>query len=132
MENERLSEAEVAIMRVLWENKRSMKAGEIVKCLSDTHSWKTQTAHVLLSRLCNKGYVDADRSGYFHKFFPLISEEEYLVSESVQLCGRVGSSVPAMVASLITSEGISENELEELTKLLEAKRLELQKRKDGE
>ncbi|MBQ4116116.1 MAG: BlaI/MecI/CopY family transcriptional regulator [Clostridia bacterium] len=131
MENEKLSDAEIAIMRVLWAKGTPMKAGEIVKSLAETHSWKTQTAHVLLSRLCNKGYIDADRSGYFHKFFPIISEEEYLVSESVNLCGRVGRTVPAMVASLISSEGISEREIDELTQLLEAKKSELQKRKDG-
>ena len=132
MENERLSDAEVAIMRVLWESGKPMKAGEIVKALANTHSWKTQTAHVLLSRLCAKGYADADRSGYFHKFFPIISEEEYLVSESVQLCGKVGRTVPAMVATLITADGISETELDELTQLLEAKKKQLQEKKEGQ
>ena len=59
MEKERLSDAEIAIMRVLWEKGSPMRASEIVKSLSETHSWKTQTAHVLLSRLCAKGYVAA-------------------------------------------------------------------------
>ena len=131
MENERLSDAEIEIMRVLWNAGKPMRAGEIVKTLSGTHSWKTQTAHVLLSRLCAKCYVDADRSGYYHKFFPIVSKEEYLVSESVQLCDRVGRSVPSMVATLISSDGISESELDELTRLLEAKRQELSEKKEG-
>lgn len=130
MENERLSDAELAIMRVLWQKKKPMRAGEIVKELADSHSWKTQTAHALLSRLCAKGYVDADRSGYFHKFYSLVSQDDYVVSESVQLCGRVGGSVPSMVATLITADSISETELEELTQLLEAKKKQLQKEKE--
>ena len=131
MENERLSDAEIEIMRVLWNAGKPMRAGEIVKTLSGTHSWKTQTAHVLLSRLCAKGYVDADRSGYYHKFYPIVSEENYLLSESVQLCDKVGRSVPSMVASLISAEGIGEKELEELTALLEAKRQQLRESKKG-
>lgn len=130
MDNERLSDAELAIMRVLWESGKPMKAGEIVKSLMPKHSWKTQTAHALLSRLCAKGYTDADRSGYFHKFFLLISQEEYVVSESFQLCDKVGESLPAMVATLITADGISEDELEELTQLLEAKKKQLRNKSE--
>ena len=129
--NERLSDAEIAIMNLLWEKKKPMKVSEIVKSLADTYSWKTQTAHVLMSRLSAKGYVDADRSGYYHKFFPIVSKEEYLVSESVQLCDRIGRSVPSMVATLITADGISESELDELTKLLETKKKELSEKKEG-
>ena len=131
MENERLSDAELDIIRVLWKKGTPMKASEITKALAGVHSWKTQTVHVLLSRLCAKGYVDADRSGYFHKFFPTMTEEEYIVSESYTLCGKMGRSVPAMVASLISADGISEKEIDELTQLLESKRRELSGKKEG-
>lgn len=130
MDNERLSDAETAIMRVLWASKEPMKAGDIVKKLVPEHRWKTQTAHVLLSRLCAKGYIDADRSGYYHKFFPIIGEDEYVISESVQLCDKVGRTLPAMVAALITAEGLSENELDELTRLIEDKKNQLKVKKE--
>lgn len=131
MENERLSDAELDIIRVMWKKGVPMKASEITKALSEEHSWKTQTVHVLLSRLCTKGYVDADRSGYFHKFYPTMTEEEYIVSESYTLCGKMGRSVPAMVASLITADGISESDIDELAQLLEAKRREISEKKEG-
>lgn len=127
--SERLSNAEIDIMRVLWEADEPIKASDITKKLSEAHNWKTQTTHVMLARLSQKGFVCADRSGYSHKFFPAVSEEEYLVSESVQLCDKIGSSVPSMVASLISAENLSEADIVELAEMLEAKRNELAERK---
>ena len=130
MDNEKLSDAELEIMNVLWKSGIPMRAGEIVKSLMSKHSWKTQTAHALLSRLCAKGYVDADRSGYFHKFYPIVSQNEYIESESFRLWNSVGGSLPAMVATLITADGISEEELEEFTKLIEEKKKQLRNKSD--
>ena len=126
--SERLSDAEIDIMKVLWKTGEALSAREIVKSLSENRAWKTQTAHVLLSRLEQKGFIFADRSGYSHKFSAAVSEEEYLVSESVQLCDKVGKSVPSMVATLIVSHGLSANDITELSEILENQRRELGKR----
>lgn len=123
--NERLSDAEIDIMKVLWQSGEPLCAREIVQLLSENRSWKTQTAHVLLSRLEQKGFISADRSGYSHKYSTEITEDEYLVSESVQLCDKVGKSVPSMVATLINARGLSEKDLLELSELLEDQKKEL-------
>ncbi|MBQ8208086.1 MAG: BlaI/MecI/CopY family transcriptional regulator [Clostridia bacterium] len=121
----RISDAELDIMRVLWQSHNPMKASEIVKELSGDRTWKTQTCHVLLGRLAEKGYVDADRSGYTHKFFPALSEEEFLAKQSSTLAERVGSTLPSMIASLIDANNVTEEELDEISALLAAKRREL-------
>ena len=129
---ERLTDAELDIMRVLWQKNVPMRAAEIVKSLSETRSWKTQTAHVLLNRLEEKGFVSADRSGYFHAYSYAIGEREYFASESDAFVKRLGGSVKAMVASMIDTDSISEGELLELAALLDAKCGELGiKRKGG-
>ncbi len=126
--SERLSDAEIDIMKVLWQSGEALSARSIVKALSENRAWKTQTAHVLLARLEQKGFISADRSGYCHKFSAAVSEDQYLISESVQLCGKVGKSVPSMVATLINTHGLSENDIMELSEILENHKRELGKR----
>lgn len=128
MEFERLPESELDIMKVLWNEKNALKASEIVKLLSDKYSWKVPTAHVLLSRLLNKGFVGVDKSGYSHKFFPLIDESEYFANESALLMKKAKGKLPMMFASLVESEDVSEEELLELSEMLD-KRLEAIKNK---
>lgn len=118
---ERLTDAELDIMRVLWQNGEGLRAGQIVKLLSETRSWKTQTAHVLLNRLEEKGFVSADRSGYFHTYKAAVTEKAYFASESDAFVRRMGSSVKATVASLINTADISTEELSELEALIRAK-----------
>lgn len=118
---ERLADAELDIMRVLWQTRQPVRAAEIVKKLSETRSWKTQTAHVLLGRLEEKGLVTTDRSEYFHTYKAAVTEKAYFASESDAFVRRMGSSVKATVASLINTADISTEELSELEALIRAK-----------
>jgi predicted transcriptional regulator len=128
MEFERLPESELDIMKVLWAEKRALKASEVVKLLADKYSWKVPTAHVLLSRLLNKGFVDVDKNGYSHKFFPLIDEKEYFAGESVLLMKKANGRLPMMFASLVESEDVSEEELLELSEMLDRRLREIKKK----
>jgi len=102
--NDKLADSELEIMRVLWDTKRPMKASEITKMLQKTKNWSKATVHVLLGRLENKGFVSADRSGYYHYFSAAIAENEYLCSESYRMVKKVGGSLHSMLASLIETD----------------------------
>lgn len=128
---ERLSDAEFDIMKVLWQRGEPLRAGEIVRLLSATRSWKTQTAHVLLNRLCDKGYVTADRSEYYHRFAPTMTEEEYFAAESAALMRKTGGSVRSMIASLIDMEEITDEDIAAISELLTKKRAEIEKNDTG-
>lgn len=128
--NERLSDAEFDIMKVLWQSGKPLRAGEIVKLLSDTRSWKTQTAHVLLNRLCGKGYVTADKSEYFQRFTPTMTESEYFAAESNALIKKVGGSVSSLIASLIDTEGVTDEDISAILDILEKKRAEIKMERD--
>lgn len=130
--NERIADAELDIMRVLWQTGRSLRASEIVKMLSETRSWKTQTAHVLLNRLEEKGFIEADRSGYYHEYRYLVSERDYFISESGSLLRRIGGNLKTMMVSLVDTENITEEDLLEMYEILDKKREELKGRRAGE
>ena len=128
MSFEKLTESELDIMKVLWSEKRPLKASEIVKLLVPKYTWKVPTAHVLLSRLSDKGFVGVDKSSYSHKFFHTVEESDYLADESVQLIKKTGGRLPMLFASLIESEDVTDEELLELSEMLD-KRLKSIKKK---
>lgn len=127
---ESLPDSELDIMFVLWRSDKSLKASEIVKILVETHAWKTSTVHTLLARLEEKGFVTADKESYSHYFSPLISEDEYRAAESHSVLARLcGGSIKKMVASLISNESISDEEIKELTEMLQNNQSEILKSK---
>lgn len=127
MKLEKLPEGELDVMKVLWQSDAPMKAGDIAKSLAPKHSWKVPTVHKLLSRLEEKGLVSADRTAYFHRFSPAVSESEYISGESTALLKKSGARLPQMVAALIDSNGVTDEELNELSRLIDERLAQLRK-----
>ena len=123
---ENLPDSELDIMFVLWHSAKPLKASEIVKILIKSHVWKTSTVHTLLARLEEKHFVTADKESYSHYFSPIISEDEYRAAESQSVLERLcGGSIKKMVASLITNESISDEDIKELTDMLQKSKVEM-------
>ena len=130
MIKERLADAELDIMRVLWASDKAMKASEITKSLTKKRARTRQTVHVLLSRLENKGFVRADRSGYYHLFSAAVEENEYLAGESSRIVKKTGSSVHSLLASLIEADELTEEDIISISDMLNAKRREIEENKN--
>lgn len=124
---EKLADSELDIMRALWQADKPMKASEIVKVLAKKRNWTKQTVHVLLSRLENKGFVNADRSGYYHYFSAAVAENEYLCNESSRIVKKVGGSLHSMLASLIEADELSDEDIIAISDMLNEKRKEIEK-----
>ena len=120
---ERLPESELEIMLILWHEGKPMTAGELTKGLSETHGWKAGTVHVLLERLGERGFVSCDKSGYKHLFSPEVSESDYRKGEEHTFMHRFfGGSAKNMIASLLNADGLSDEDLEELSAMLKKKK----------
>ncbi len=120
---ERLPESELEVMLVLWHNPTPLTAGEITKLLSDTHGWKSATVHVLLDRLEERGFVSCDKSGFRHLFTPAITEEDYRRGEERTMMARFfGGSAKNMIASLLNADGLSDDDLDELSDILKRRK----------
>ncbi len=120
---ERLPDAELEVMLILWHNQTPMTAGDITKLLADTHSWKNATVHVLLDRLEERGFVCCDKTGFRHLFAPAISEEDYRRGEERTLMKRFfGGSAKNMIASLLNTDGLSDDDLDELSAMLKRRK----------
>jgi len=119
---ERLPESELEIMLLLWHEKKPLTAGEITKKLADAHGWKNGTVHTLLERLGERGFVSCDKSGYKHMFSPTIKESDYRKREEHTIISRFfDGSAKNMIASLLNADGLSDEDLEELSAMLKKK-----------
>lgn len=119
---ERLPESELEIMLILWHEGTPMTAGDITKKTSESHGWKTGTVHVLLERLSEREFVSCDKSGYKHLYTPLVTEAEYRKGEERTLMHRFfGGSAKNMIASLLNADGLSDEDLAELSAMLKKK-----------
>lgn len=120
---ERIPDAELEVMLVLWHSSSPLTVGEITNTLTESRPWKSGTVHVLLARLEERGFVACDKSEYKHRFTPIVSEEDYRKGEEKTLMHRFfGGSAKRMIASLLDADGLSDKDLEELTALLKRKK----------
>ncbi len=120
---ERIPDAELEVMLVLWHAEKPLNVSEITKKLTEARPWKSGTVHVLLARLEERGFVTCDKSEYKHRFTPIISEKEYRKGEEKTLMRRFfNGSAKKMIAALLDTDGLSDKDLEELTALLKRKK----------
>ena len=120
---ERIPDAELEVMLVLWHSSSPLTVGEITNTLTESRPWKSGTVHGLLARLEERGFVACDKSEYKHRFSPIVSEEDYRKGEEKTLMHRFfGGSAKRMIASLLDADGLSDKDLEELTALLKRKK----------
>lgn len=116
-----ITDAELQIMKVLWEN-YPLTSSEIIEAVSKSTPWKPKTIHTLISRLVKKGGISANRSSSYYQYTPLISKEELTNHETKSFLEKLyDGSIHLLVANFLKEESFSEEEIEELKHLLEEK-----------
>ena len=113
--NKMITDAEVEVMRLLWREQRPMTLAQIRDVLLQTTKWNHSTIKTLVFRLRDKGVIThLDKYGPA-QFFPLVTEEEYLLDESESMLGKLfdGSAVK-MIATLRQGGKLSDKDIEEL------------------
>ncbi|MGX6961289.1 CopY/TcrY family copper transport repressor [Vagococcus xieshaowenii] len=117
-----ISEAEWEIIRVVWANGQ-VTSSEIVSVLSKKTSWKTSTVKTLLSRLVQKNYLVANKSGNKFIYQATISENEAIKHKLSHLMSQVCAKKQGEVLhSLIEQVEMTQSDITELLDLLEHKK----------
>lgn len=117
----RISESEWVLMKILW-NQAPLTAKEILEQLPREIDWKENTVKTLLSRLVQKSVLDYEMSGRTYRYYPIVDEGNCVQAESKQFLNKVfGGMTKALVASFITNESLTKEEIDELKNLLDDK-----------
>lgn len=116
----RLPESELEVMLALWRNTVPVRTSELLRQLSQTHSWTLSTLKVLLGRLEEKGFVEVTREGRFTLYQALVKEEDYRRHETRGLLKRYyQNSVKSMVAALVSEGDLTGEDLAELEQIIQ-------------
>ena len=117
----KISESEWLVMKVIWDE-NPITSNRVVEVLSDSTPWNPKTIKTLLSRLVKKGAVGHENEGRSYLYYPLIEEEILVKAESQSFLKRVfRGALKPMIATMVESEDLSEEEMEELKSLLNKK-----------
>ncbi len=113
----KITDSEVEIMRVLWKAGGELSIADIRKALEETSNWESSTIKTLVRRLCEKGVVLGTKKEVFY-YRPLVSEADYNEYSTQRLIDRLYSgSAKNLVAALLGSKKLNEDDIEELRTL---------------
>ncbi|MBS0255391.1 MAG: BlaI/MecI/CopY family transcriptional regulator [Proteobacteria bacterium] len=115
---ERITEAELAVMEVLWD-RAPRTATEVAEALGEARGWGLATVKTLLARLVAKAALAAEAEGRRFLYRPLVARDRYLGHESRRLIDRLfGGRAAPLFAHLAETEALSEQDLAEIEALL--------------
>lgn len=119
-----ISEAEWEVMRILWDSS-PRTAGDVVEALSERMRWHPRTVKTLLGRLVKKGALRYKEEGNRYLYRPAFPRERFIEKESKSFVDRVfGGSATPMLLHFVESLDLSDEEIEELSAILDRKRKE--------
>ena len=110
----KISDSELEVMKLLWQAGDALPVTEIRETLQRTRGWEATTVKTLVSRLVSKGALRQEKRNVFY-YSPLITEREYNAWATDSLIRRLyNGSARELVAALVRSEGLTQQDIEEL------------------
>lgn len=115
-----VSDAELELLKVLWKHGPATVRDISARLRRRARPPAYNTVLTLLSRLREKGYVEADRSGTAHVFRAVATREELLKQDLTALADRIcdGTSSP-LVHALVKGRKLSRDEIAQFRKWLD-------------
>lgn len=118
MADMRLGAVETRFADLIWEHE-PISSGELVKLCQQELSWKKSTTYTILRRLCERGLF-LNRGG---TVTALISREEFYAMQSEKFVeDTFEGSLPRFLAAFSTRKKLSEDEINQLQKLIDEMR----------
>ena len=118
MADVRLGAVETRFADLIWENE-PISSGELVKLCEQKLSWKKSTTYTILRRLCERG-IFLNQKGMVTS---LLSKDEFHAMQSEKFVeDTFEGSLPRFLAAFSTPKKLSDDEINELQKLIDKMR----------
>lgn len=116
--SERISDAEHAVMEVLWEES-PLTAQDVVERIPPERDWSANTVKTLLGRLLSKNIIAHQEDGRRYLYRPLVKRGDYVEGESRRLMDRLfGGKLTPLVAHLAERDALTNEDIAEIEALL--------------
>jgi BlaI family transcriptional regulator, penicillinase repressor len=117
---ERISDAEQAVMEVLWAE-APLTAADVAARVDPARQWSERTVKTLLGRLLGKGVLAHQEDGRRYLYRPTVDRADYVATESRKLVDRLfGGRAAPLVAHLAEQEAFTPEDIAEIEALLKA------------
>ncbi len=114
----RMGEVESRFADIIWKNE-PISSGTLAQLAEQELGWKKSTTYTILKRFCQKGIFQNEKG----TVSSLISKEEFRALQSERIVeDTFGGSLPAFVAAFGTRKKLSQEELAQLQKIVDAMR----------
>jgi len=114
---DKLFESEAKVMEILWA-KAPISAKDISLIATETIGWNKNTTYTVIKKLEAKGFLKREDPGFLCT--PLISQNQMQKAEAASLVKKVfGGSRKALFSALLEDEPLSDEEMDELRKLID-------------
>lgn len=114
---EKLFDSEAKVMEIIWE-KSPISAKDVSLIAADTIGWNKNTTYTVIKKLEAKGLIRRSDPGFICT--PLVSQSQVRKTEAASLIKKVfGGSRRALFSALLEDEPLSEEEANELRKMIE-------------
>jgi len=115
----KITDSELEVMRILWQEKRALSFAEIRKALESQTQWSASTIKTLVTRLREKGAIST-YNHHVNLYNPNITQAEYVKSQEQSFINKLfDGSAKKLVASLWQSGQLDDKDISELKSLLE-------------
>ena len=115
MDIPKIHEGEYRFCMIMWEHE-PVTAVELVRLCQEQLGWKRTTTYTVIKRLAEKGVLRNDNG----MVTSLISKDTVQASEIDELVEKkFGGSLPALVAAFTKRKNVSEEELDEVQRMID-------------
>ena len=127
-----LSAAEWKVMRIVWDLQKGM-AREVYTIAGEAYGWAPPTVKTLLKRLVDKGYLTTTEVGNGFVYRPAHSALAILRNAADTLLEHAAGSVTGpLLAHMVESSSLGEDDLKALERLIEEKKKSLGRRRGSD
>ena len=107
------------IMEIIWNHSKPLTTKEIMSLIPE-NQWKITTVLTLISRLIDKGFLNAEKKGRNHLYSHIISKNDYRKLYTKNFLNEIHKgSIKSFFAALYSDEEICQNDLDELKAILD-------------
>lgn len=116
--SERISDAEHAVMEVLWDE-APLTAQDVAERIPPERDWTANTVKTLLGRLLAKNIIAYQEDGRRYLYRPIVKRGDYVEGESRRLMDRLfGGKLTPLVAHLAERDQLTNEDIAEIEALL--------------
>ncbi|MBP3684714.1 MAG: BlaI/MecI/CopY family transcriptional regulator [Oscillospiraceae bacterium] len=118
MNEYKLGEVETRFAQIIWEN-APLSSRRLAELAQDSLSWKRTTTYTVLKRLCDRGLFQNEGG----TVTVLVNRQEFYARQSEKFVeDTFDGSLPAFVAAFGSRKKLSDQDIDELQKLIDSMR----------